>query len=329
MTRASNLQLDIYVSRDSKSSRSKPSNSNPYQSNSHSNLSPLEQPNPKFSRSDSQGYESDFSDSEGNLNGLPRASLDSNCESLDSITDMVLFEDDNDLNPTTAELELSSKVRRQGKIRRAKSRIDQGYTKKSKTSPKSNTVPTLQPVKKVDSPWKSRVDSRQDKHNSNPPSFLSEDPHPNSNDNNYNHNYNHNHNDNNRVYGNNHNDGSGSFVDLGDHQDQYHQQNQRNQNQNRTESGYPLGPTSSRKGLIREEKEKRRGSNHEIYDEEVYVDVTAEEQGDLDAVSELARPGYPKLEKILDEEIERSVGKVMVACKFSFVYQLHSLCSIY
>ena len=45
-----------------------------------------------------------------------------------------------------------------------------------------------------------------------------------------------------------------------------------------------------------------------------FLDVTVEDQEDLEVMAELARPGYPKLKEILDEEVGRSVGKTMVAC---------------
>ncbi len=48
--------------------------------------------------------------------------------------------------------------------------------------------------------------------------------------------------------------------------------------------------------------------------DDAFLDLTEEEHDDLDAVSELARTGYPKLDEILDDEIRRSRGKTMVAC---------------
>lgn len=77
---------------------------------------------------------------------------------------------------------------------------------------------------------------------------------------------------------------------------------------------HSLAATSSRRGLIGGEEMTKSRSREARDEEEIYVDVTEGDQADLDAVAELARPGYPKLEKILDEEIARSEGKIMVAC---------------
>lgn len=44
------------------------------------------------------------------------------------------------------------------------------------------------------------------------------------------------------------------------------------------------------------------------------LDVTPQEQDDLEAVAELAKTGYPRLKAILDDEVERSTGKTCVAC---------------
>ncbi|KAK4054460.1 hypothetical protein OIV83_000954 [Microbotryomycetes sp. JL201] len=43
-------------------------------------------------------------------------------------------------------------------------------------------------------------------------------------------------------------------------------------------------------------------------------DLTKNEQDDLEIVAALARPGYPKLKEILDDEVSRSTGKTLVAC---------------
>jgi len=61
---------------------------------------------------------------------------------------------------------------------------------------------------------------------------------------------------------------------------------------------------------------KRSSSGEEVKNEEFdYLDVTAEDQEDLEVVAELAKPGYPKLKETLSDEIDRSTGKTMVACK--------------
>lgn len=45
-----------------------------------------------------------------------------------------------------------------------------------------------------------------------------------------------------------------------------------------------------------------------------FLDVTDAEQEDIDAVAELAKTGYPRLKQLLDEEVQRSAGKTIVAC---------------
>lgn len=50
--------------------------------------------------------------------------------------------------------------------------------------------------------------------------------------------------------------------------------------------------------------------------EDLMWDFDEEELDDLNVVSEMARPGKPKLERILADEVERSRGPVAVACEF-------------
>ena len=49
-------------------------------------------------------------------------------------------------------------------------------------------------------------------------------------------------------------------------------------------------------------------------DDGFFIDVSDAEQLDIDAVAELAKSGYPRLKQILDDEVERSRGKTVVAC---------------
>lgn len=291
MTRASNLQLDIYVSRDDKTHRIRPSRDG-YFPSSQSGLS---LPNPGFSRSERNNYESDMSDNEGGP-AYPRPSTDSNDGTQDSVTDMIFF-DGEDPTPTTAELELSSKIRKTGKVRRAKSRADQGYVRHSRGSPAHHT--TQLPDRNL-SPWNSRASPDKNQSNNRPPSFLNYDPSPSAPH---------------PIYGSGGNGSmyaaSGSFAELGGNTD-----------------GHSLAPTSSRRGLIGGEEPQRTRSKQETDDEEVYVDVTQEDQADLDAVAELARPGMPKLDKILDEEIAKSRGKIMVACEPLFLSNACVCCSL-
>lgn len=53
------------------------------------------------------------------------------------------------------------------------------------------------------------------------------------------------------------------------------------------------------------------------------IDLSPSDQEDLNVVAELARPGHPRLDRILDEEVSGSAGRTMVACE-SFCYSLLS-----
>jgi hypothetical protein len=54
-----------------------------------------------------------------------------------------------------------------------------------------------------------------------------------------------------------------------------------------------------------------------LNDEDVsYIQINDEEADDLNVISELARTGRPKLDRILADEVERSRGAVAVACGF-------------
>lgn len=74
---------------------------------------------------------------------------------------------------------------------------------------------------------------------------------------------------------------------------------------------YSLAGTSSSRGLI--------AKKEVVSDEEIYVDMTEDDQEALDRVAELARAGYPNLDRILEEEITRTRvdGRVIVACSSS------------
>ncbi|KAM0791379.1 hypothetical protein ACM66B_005844 [Microbotryomycetes sp. NB124-2] len=61
-------------------------------------------------------------------------------------------------------------------------------------------------------------------------------------------------------------------------------------------------------------KHDRRRLSSLAQDSRDPFDLTENEQDDLEIVSALAKPGYPKLKEILDDEIARSAGKTLVAC---------------
>lgn len=49
-------------------------------------------------------------------------------------------------------------------------------------------------------------------------------------------------------------------------------------------------------------------------EEKVYLDVTDEDEEDLNLISELAKAGHPNLDKIFEVELARSEGKMIVGC---------------
>ena len=49
--------------------------------------------------------------------------------------------------------------------------------------------------------------------------------------------------------------------------------------------------------------------------DDVFYDVEGTDREDLDVIAEHAREGRPNLEHILEEEVSRSAGKVIVACE--------------
>lgn len=58
--------------------------------------------------------------------------------------------------------------------------------------------------------------------------------------------------------------------------------------------------------------EQRGGGKRD--EDVVALDVTEEDEDDLDAVAILARRGHPSLDKVLDDEFDRAEGKIIVAC---------------
>lgn len=50
----------------------------------------------------------------------------------------------------------------------------------------------------------------------------------------------------------------------------------------------------------------------------IELDISEEEAQDINVVAEYARPGKPKLDRILADEVEQSKGSVVVACKIYF-----------
>ena len=61
--------------------------------------------------------------------------------------------------------------------------------------------------------------------------------------------------------------------------------------------------------------------------EDVVFDVDDDEIEDVNVVSENARPGKPRLDRILDDEVQRAKGAIAVACQFKppsfFLFSRH------
>ena len=95
---------------------------------------------------------------------------------------------------------------------------------------------------------------------------------------------------------------SGAVPSLGDGADSMRHL-MASRNQSAAEFGMP--PTSGGGAKLRED---------------TMWDVDDEEYDDLEVVSEKARPGKPKLEKILKDEVENSKGAIAVACECEAVW---------
>ncbi|KAI5480795.1 ferric reductase transmembrane component 2 precursor [Pseudohyphozyma bogoriensis] len=264
-TRVRQLQFDLFVSRDLPSRlRAAPAAASPYEYGHAGTTDELAPPRPAFAQQEKRSpsrnsLESDWSDSDADIPSPPQNDVE---DSIDSVTDLVLFDGEDD-HTTPAELAISSKIRTEGKLRRAKSRRDQGFIKRPSRKP--------QPLSHSRG---SSVDADAFEHGiglaEGQPRFPRND-----------------------SFADN-----GSFAELGLGRD--------DQSEVYSLAG---GGTSSIRQLIG--GRKRRSADD---GSEAILDVTEQDQEDLDAMAELARPGHPKLGQILDDEVQRSTGKTIVAC---------------
>ena len=103
----------------------------------------------------------------------------------------------------------------------------------------------------------------------------------------------------------------GSTADLLPHEnDQYsHSQSDMQFYADTASTRKLIHPDSSANSTIG----KASGGMHDR-EEDVILDVSEQDQDDLNALSELARPGHARLDGVLDDELARSEGRMMVAC---------------
>ncbi|KAM0753167.1 hypothetical protein T439DRAFT_378880 [Meredithblackwellia eburnea MCA 4105] len=308
MSSASQLQVDFFVSRIDTSKSSRPAKSQkeqqtyPYGS-PHDDLAPPVAPFARGREHSRQSFDSDMSDSDSELPALPPKPTYSSVgiphDAIDSVTDMILFDGEDDV----ATPSMSSKIQKEGKLRRARSRRAQGLSMKRKPKRELHQPDDASsidfgpdeygnsrgigigaggrpqipgsasdfhlPTRSPSSPYLDRSASSQylDRSGSGPYG----------------------------GYGDN-----GSFVELGGS----------GHGEDRSDS-YSLG------GSIRHLMASSRGDGSPSgtpLEDEGFMDLSPEDWADLEVIAELARPGHPPLDKILDDEISRSAGKTLVAC---------------
>ncbi|GAA6060092.1 hypothetical protein JCM10212_003500 [Sporobolomyces blumeae] len=204
---------------------------------------------------------------------------------VDSVTDLVLFEGEEE-ERTAAELEVSAKLKKEGKLRRALSRRGQSVLQARRRSSAAPLAPTARLQQTYD---------HQDSFEALPLDHGDSSAHPHY------------------PYSM----ASPSFGDIG-----YHASPSLNFDDHSDLGTLAGGDAASTRHLVggRSQRNSVAGPDVDpirlstVRDDEFFLDVTAAEREDLDFVAELARPGYPRLKQILDDEVHRSVGKTIVAC---------------
>ncbi|GAA5925650.1 ferric reductase family protein [Sporobolomyces koalae] len=289
----SQLQIELYVTNDTpRSFRRRPSAQPLAAFDSTDELAPPTAPFARQGRGQSPSRDSlaseasDWSDAEDSPRSGPISRMPEFGEDVDSVTDLVLFEGEEE-ERTQAEVAVSAKLKKEGKLRRALSRR-QG---------KPSVVPN-QPSYRHDNQSTQRLyespqpqDSFEalplDEHESSPnlhaPPAASRSA-------------------------------SYSDSDYRKHSLAHHYDDQ--------SEVHTLGDNLSTRHLFAGRYERdsvpdfARGAASSRTSEEqaFFLDVTEAEQQDLEAIAELARPGYPRLKQILDDEVNRSSGKTIVAC---------------
>ncbi|CEQ39536.1 SPOSA6832_01047, partial [Sporobolomyces salmonicolor] len=300
MCDSSRLQIDLFVTHDApRRSRRRPQpQPYTYGADSTEELAPPTAPFARGSRSDSFGRDSvlseasDWSDTEDASSSSPsrqRNEMPDYGSDVDSVTELVLFDGEDD-SRTPGEAEVSAKLKKEGKLRRALSRRGQGKAAAS-SRPLAASASVLSDSRQHSvyyQPHESFEALPLD-HRDVPPASLSH-PH------------------------NTYPPSAASFGDLGHVPYRSFDYDERSDVQT-------LGGASSTRHLFGGRSNPNSHSDligaaaAPDSDDAFFLDVTEAEQDDLDAVAELARPGYPRLKEIIDDEVNRSAGKTMVACK--------------
>jgi len=213
-------------------------------------------------------------------------------DQVDSVTDLVLFEGEEE-ERTPAELEVSSKLKKEGKLRRAISRRGGKGSMKRPTNQSAAPPPTNHSTHRLydqQQPQDSFEALPLDHHDSSP--SLHDSPYA---------------------------PRSASFGDIGHHHSPSLSYDDRSEVQtlgdNSSTRRFFGGPSQHNSLGDLDGAANSSASNN---DRAFFLDVTEAEQDDLDVIAELARPGYPRLKQILDDEVNRSAGKTMVACTLPF-----------
>lgn len=293
MCDSSQLQIDLFVTNDTpRQSRRRPSAQPLGAFDSTDELAPPTAPFARQGRSGSPSRDSlasegsDWSDAEESPSHSRQfKTMSGYGEHVDSVTDLVLFEGE-EAERTPAEVEVSAKLKKEGKLRRALSRRG-GKDVTAPSAPLRHTNHSTQRLYESPQAPDSFEALPLDHHDSSP-SLHNDSPYA---------------------------PRSASFGDIG-HGHQSPSMHFDDHSEVQT-----LGDNSSTRHFFGGRSRQNSagdlaGSHANDSNQGFFLDVTEAEQQDLDVVAELARPGYPRLEQILDDEVQRSAGKTMVACEF-------------
>lgn len=236
---------------------------------------------------------------------------------VDSVTDLVLFDGEDDIR-TPKELDVSTRVRKEGKLRRALSRCK---TIRAVDPPSNSASSPSQPLR-PDSSY-SHVNlnadheygaTDQQHYSSNRPSEdHSQSPYSYA-----------------RPDLTSYNSTRGSFTEVGITNYSPSRQTFNPVEHDAQSDVYSFTGNSSIRHLVpgaashagrRDDPSTASLANEGIGgpavtpDAEDYLDLPEADQVDLDVVAELAKTGYPNLGQVMDDEVQRSSGKLMVACE--------------
>lgn len=261
------------------------------------------------SRDSMQSELSDFSDNDGESPPTTPRLAQQQGEEVDSVTDLVLFEGEDDYR-TPGEAEVSAKLKKQGKLRRALSRRGQGGSLRRPGAAPVTHSPPSPPRHRQQNPYADSTGSFEalplDHHDETAPSYS----HSRS--------------------------GSDDIGARHAHSNSYDKSSSYPYDDGRSEVGTLVDPsgTSTRHLFSKggDYSSTHHGSHADLVslanyqapstaaraaaqdpDDSFFLDITPQEQDDLDAVAELAKNGYPRLKEIIDDEVERSAGKTLVA----------------